>query len=1036
MQEAPKDRKEFYDEFKDSTLGHARRRGVQIPTWDDILVVQARDWRTSRVWEERGVFTPEVETDIRYSLLFGRPGLPEGLSTPSTLFQQASRELLADIDAYNSMEDLFQDPDAEEVAEAFSKSLQNALAGIQGDLDNPHLLDKRVIKSRLLIEGLKAFTEHVGQGETDSYHRLAGKEMLVDFAHYMDDRNRSLLRDQNPIVILDSVVSAGVTPFRLVEITEEHVDPFLKYVLHRNGLTAPKDYEAPCRMPDPAIIDAGLEAFKFVETNRLDTVEPIHIVPDLLTDPEVLTIIRDLDKTENLSEKEEDSWFSWWGIRNSRNFIKLRNAVVEALVPPRGDEERFRHRPEISEELRVFLEKANGVVSKGVPQLAPARLMGLLIKDRKIRPILLKAGLTAPQLDGWGKALKERTKKREEEKKIKGKTLEDKVDDRELNHLLEKYAIDLSKQALEGKLDPVIGRQEEISQMIRILLQRGRSNPLLLGEPGVGKSVLFGGLATAIASGDAPASLVGARVLMLDLSAMNSGAMYRGQFEGILLPIIKGVVERNGRGTEPPILLCIDELHAALQAGSAMGTPGAGELLKPYLTKGELSIIGATTQADFARTIEPDAALTRRFQTVFIDEPKAEASVQILKGLKEKYATYHKLEIDDEMLDLIVSLTNRYLPNERQPDKGIRVLDASCARTRMAEKDSLTADWIYQTVAAEAKIDPEFLQVSDNLRFLRLPDELPQQVLGQDRATRRIAEALVRAKADLNDPRKPFGVFLLLGPTGVGKTETARALARLLHGTEDALIREDMSNYGELHEAAKLFGAPPGYVGFGEEGQLSGSVRRKPYSVVVLDELEKAHPDVMRRFLPVFEECEIKDGRGQTVSFRNTVILMTSNLGVREASQHLGFRTSKEGTYSEEVLDGIYEKAAKDVLSPELINRVDGIFIYHPLSREIIRQLVDREVGEISKRTLKRWGASFEIPIEVADTLAEEGYSDIYGARELKRTVNRRVGDTLAAWLLEKGDGLQKDAQITLSQDGDLLIPQLVTEIPIQRIQP
>lgn len=1020
----------FYEEFKDTTLNLAKRRGAQAPTWDDVLIATSRIPKIDAVLSDRGVHTPDVVKDIRYSLLFGRPGSMDMLANFSlpSIYRDASRTLMRDIRAYYYREEFWDDPANRERREAFrsfDSFLSEHLRDIREDLDNPQATNIARIKHGMLIEAVRGFQHQL----RDSGESANGQTevTLKGLMSYMEERDRIMLAVGNPIAILDRVAGSGLTPFRLVEATEQYLDPFLKYILYRNGLETPKKYEPPCRMPEPTIINYGLAAFSFVERHRLETVLPVHILPDLLTDPEVLAIIRELDKDESLSEREEDTFVTLlFEGRRGRNFIKLRESIVDQLVPQKGDEERFRHRPDISGEMRRFLVDVNPIVTKGLPQLASARLMGILLKDPDIKKMMIKAGLTATQIKGWDRVTRGRVKKKEEDKKIKGKAVEDKVDDRELNNLLEKYSVDLTKAAIEGKLDPVIGREEEIRQIMRILLQRGRSNPLLLGEQGVGKTVLFDGLALAIASGNAPTRLIGAKVVRLDLAAMNSGAMFRGQFEGRLLPIIKGVAERNSRGDEPLTLLCIDEVHSALDAGTASGTPGAGELLKPYLTRGDLSITGATTQSDFARHIEPDAALTRRFQTVFIDEPKPEQTVKILQGLKDRYAGHHQIEVDDSTLELIVSLSDRYLPNQHQPDKAIVILDAACARAKMMDASSLTLETIYNTIAVEAKIDPEFLQVSDNLRYLKLRDELPKHVLGQDRATTAIAEALIRAKADLNDPRKPLGVFLLLGPTGVGKTETARVLAKLLHGTEDALIREDMSDYQERHEGAKLVGAPPGYVGFGEEGKLTGAVRRRPYSVVVLDELEKADPEVMRRFLPVFEEGEITDGRGQKISFRNTVILMTSNLGVREASRHMGFVTRKD--YDVDVLDAIFEKAAQDFLAPELRNRLDRMFIYHPLSREVIRQLVGREFESISQRVSKRWGVNLSpISKDIADQLAQEGYSVEYGARELKRVVQKRLSDTLSTWLLEQSDNLIRGSQVTIAEENGLFVPQLLS---------
>lgn len=1026
---------EYYSAFKDRVLSTAQERGARQPEWEDVLLVSANDPETRAILTDQGISAGGLRRDILYSLRFGRPEArgfaaysPGFRDLHTQVIEQLSRDVLTFAASQRLLSKKLGNPQAADMVLGF---LGEYLHDREKMVSDPNALELARLRARILNETLTTFAQQFtsdflpsslppmdegGKQAAMQFSRQVAVKVLETFGSFAMQKGAVMVTDDQPLLVLEvkerdeAADNKQITPYQIVDTTQQAIDPFLRYLLHRNGLVAPDDYEALYQMPDPLVIELGLEAFNYAQTIRERLVKPSHLLPSLLHDSTVLQVIMELDEEGRISEKEDpEELMSFFGTRRGRNFIKFHAAVGEALAPQKGGE-RFRYHVKATSELRQFLTTADMIVDNKDGSLVQARILEALFgTDATVKEVLLSAGLTEEQLQKWPQAVEKLTEKREARKKKtepgeeQKKEEEFKINDRQLKDLLDEYSIDLTKLALEGKVDPVIGRSSELYQMMRILLQRGRSNPVLLGEPGVGKTALFDGLAQMIASGRAPKSLIGATILKLDLSAMNSGAMFRGQFEARLLPIIQGVAERNARGDKPPIILCIDELHTAFMAGSASGTPGAGELLKPYLTKGELSIIGATTQRDYAKYIAIDTALDRRFQSIFIGEPGYEDTLEIVKGLKEQYSQHHQIGIDDSLLALIVQLSSRYLPNQQQPDKSIRILDAALARAKMKELEAVDIAHVIETIAAEAKIDPKFLMEGDEERFLRLREDLPKQVLGQPHATSQIAASLITAKADLQDPRKPLGVFMLFGPTGVGKTETARALSRLLHGSEENLIRIDMSDFMEKHEASKLFGAPPGYVGYGEEGFLTGAVRRQPYSVVVLDEIEKANPEVLKQFLQIFEEGEKVDAKGQRVSFRNTIILMTSNLGAQSAigeAEGEGIDPHSQPEEWVKVTEPIYEMAAKTVFPPEFLNRVDSTIVYQPLSKDVISQLVQTEIGTLSERIRQKYGLTLRITPEIQDLLAEEGYKPEYGARELKRVINRKLTQPLAGWIL------------------------------------
>ncbi len=633
--------------------------------------------------------------------------------------------------------------------------------------------------------------------------------------------------------------------------------------------------------------------------------------------------------------------------------------------------------------------------------------------------------------------------------------------------MLKTYTRDLTALAREDKLDPVIGRDEEIKRVIQVLSRRTKNNPVLIGEPGVGKTAIVEGLAQKIVAADVPEGLRGKRVLALDLGGMVAGAKYRGEFEERL----KGVLDEILRSRD--VILFIDELHTVVGAGAAEGAVDASNMMKPMLARGELQAVGATTLDEYREHIEKDAALERRFQPILVSEPSVEDTIAILQGLRDKYEAHHKVKITDEALVAAATLSDRYISDRFLPDKAIDLLDEAASKMRIEatmlpadlremevrlnelaregaaavqaqdyERAALLRDqadkiqrtfvkakdaWLADKGIADATVDADDiagivskwtgipvqrLQQAEAEKLLSMEDKLHGRVVGQDRAVVAVAEAVRRARAGLKDPKRPIGSFIFLGPTGVGKTELARALAEFLFDDEEAMVRLDMSEYMERHSVSRLVGAPPGYVGYEEGGQLTEAVRRRPYSVVLLDEIEKAHPDVFNMLLQILDEGRLTDNKGRTVDFKNTVIIMTSNVGAGLIPPG----DEMERRYEE--VEAQLLEALRQVFRPEFLNRVDEIIVFHALTREQLRQIVELLLDKV-RRQVEAQGMHLEVTPEAEDLIAAQGYDAQFGARPLKRAIQRLLENPLSRELL-KGTFKEGDTIRVTVSDGAL----------------
>ncbi len=648
---------------------------------------------------------------------------------------------------------------------------------------------------------------------------------------------------------------------------------------------------------------------------------------------------------------------------------------------------------------------------------------------------------------------------------------------------LDHLGVDLTERAKNGELDPVIGREKEIRRLMQVLCRRTKSNPVLIGDPGVGKTAVVEGLARLIVSGTVPEPLREKRIVQLNMGTLVAGTKYRGEFEERLRRIVKELTDSKG-----DVILFVDEVHTIIGAGNAEGSTDAANILKPELSRGAFQLIGATTQDEYRKYVERDAALERRFQPVQVDEPPVDDAVKILQGLKDRYEHHHNVMYTEDAINAAANLASRYIQDRFLPDKGIDLIDEAGARTRLLgleppeyihdierrledvqrkkeeavlseqyelatelrdrerrisdELDRAKRDWqmnrksikhritaedIAAVVAEQTGIPVKQLTEAETSRLLKMEEEISKRLIGQDEAVSAVSKAIRRARTGLRDPRRPIGSFLFMGPTGVGKTELARCLARFMFGRDDAMIRIDMSEFMERHEVSKLVGAPPGYVGHESGGKLTEAVRRKPYSVVLFDEIEKAHPDVFNILLQVLDDGKLTDGQGRKVDFRNTVIIMTSNVGAKEAQEgkSLGFGQSAE-SQTERDWDrrkSIILEEANKLFRPEFLNRIDEMAVFKPLSRDNLLRIIDTMLDDLSTR-LDTKGVKISVADDVKAKILEKGYKPKYGARPLRRAIQSMLEDKLSDFMLS-GKIPEGDSTISVNLEGEELTCEL-----------
>ncbi|MEE9240226.1 MAG: ATP-dependent Clp protease ATP-binding subunit [bacterium] len=732
-----------------------------------------------------------------------------------------------------------------------------------------------------------------------------------------------------------------------------------------------------------------------------------------------------------------------------------------------------------------FTPKAKKVLEYAVEE---ARLMGhnyIGTEHLLLGIVREKDGLAAKILGSFGVKLQQT---REQTINLLREPVATRTRDKSKTPALDEFGRDLTELAEEDKLDPVIGRSAEIERVIQILARRTKNNPVLLGEPGVGKTAIVEGLAQLIVSKDIPQILYNKRVVALDLGALVAGTKYRGQFEARLKAIMKEITQSQD------VIIFIDELHTLVGAGAAEGSIDASNMLKPALSRGEVQCIGATTLDEYRKYIEKNGALERRFQTIIVDPPSNDDAVSILRGLKDRYERHHRARIVDEAIVKAVKLSSQYVSDRYLPDKAIDVIDEACSKVRLEKEtfptnirdlqrhiedtvrlkkdmienqefekavelrdqeeqergklEELKAEWEAERSDDEALVTEEDvayvvsrmtgiplqrIEEVENERLLRMEEEMNSRVVGQEEATRLLTKAVRRSRAGLKNPKRPIGSFLFLGPTGVGKTEMARVLAEFMFGDASSLIRIDMSEYMERFNVSRLTGAPPGYVGYEEGGQLTERVRRKPYSVILLDEIEKAHPDVYHILLQVMDDGALTDSYGRVIDFKNTIIIMTSNLAARsiEKGTTLGFQKVDDGSNFDKIKDNIRDELKK-TFNPEFLNRVDEVVIFSPLTHEHILSIVDIEIDKMNK-TLADKDMRLDLTDEAREWLAKEGYEPAYGARPLRRVIQRHIEDTLSEEVLH---GKFSDGGVVLVKlAGDELVFETKEDSEIFSIQ-
>lgn len=1005
----------------DNARNYTFNRGAEKTSWEDIWLGVTDISSLSDVMRKRGIDIDDLREDLKYvshfDTLKGVVAHEESMN-----IKLARQELLEAMTEFkkifmaelgDSITPIFLSVNEEEkeiLKSHFNKLLQSFIKSVYGAITKAtETVDKRRIEIKSQI---------ISKITAETMNKLNLAQKVIDTNGFNEElqqtidgifKGLAITEELSPQIILSHMESkeemekTPISPLDVIIMIKDFSGHFYHQLFLRNGeYTKSKEEQDLVSelLPKRAAQKIALKSLNHAYTVKSPELDERHIIMTLLDHWEVQKHLSAL-KIPDLMDFRE----------------KFFNSAFKKEIA-KGD--KINRHPEITEDSSDHLTMVNSFYAdhKDDEHAASRLLQEMISNSPDARKHLTEAGITQKMLDGWNKPYNEKASKKEKKKDKKSY----KVSDEELNELIKTYCIDYTDLARKKKFDPMVGREDVLSEMETTLLKKGKKNPAIIGEPGIGKTKVLEGISQKIVSGKIHDKFIGSRLLYLDMQSMNDSP-YRGVFEKRLKTLLDGISERNASSDQPPVIIAIDELAGTKNAGSHTHSDGAQSLLKPYLAGGDLLVIGATTEKEFQTKIETDEAFARRFNKISVSEPSAEETLEILKGIKIKYSQHHGLRIKETLLKDIVKTTENHVHGRNHPDKDIDLLDHACAIAVQSGSKSLRKEHIIKAVSSAGNVPEAFLQTDTNERYAALPDTLAKTILEQDPAILALSSAIQRSKLGLKDTEKPVGTFIFVGPTGVGKTELTKCLTSTLHGNEDSLIRFDMSEYMEKHNASRLIGSPPGYIGYDAGGSLVNAVKRKPHSVLLFDEIEKAHPDVFNLLLGPFSNGMVTDGRGINANMRNTINIMTSNLGAREVfatGQKAGLDPLKDTEAWNEMAMPIYNAAIKNFFAPEFLNRIDEVICFNTLSYETITSLADRQI-EITSKQLKNGplGTGIKVCDDLRQQTIKKGFDIRYGARHLGRVWNKTVVDPLAAWILRQPPKeLKKAANIKISSNG------------------
>lgn len=1003
MSGAPSQHKDLIDSLKDIARTHAFQRGAKKPDWSDVWTAAAEVPELQDALHDRGLNINGFVSDIAFLQRVGGkepvPGFDGGQAPLSRFVEKARQELVEELLKIESDATFRLSDEEKDFLHGFADQVRLDIMQARPVQDRDHLEIKMMILQQAIgrrlvnakIRGPNGEEGYVEAGASMPLFAAQIAEMLMAPSPLMEMDVVSVLEALN-----DPVSGQPISAVDAIEKMRVFSGDIYEQLMFRNGYFSndPDRQDALAgQFPDEYVQELARKALKNAYETKSRTVDKRHVVQALLQDHGVQVNLGKLKMSDQLKFRTKYAEIAFEKENEAAGNMRFHPAVTDdfrALVWKLDAMVRQMNKDEIEESVR-----------------GPELLRHFFAEDKEMDGMLNKAGLRRRMSRSWRTAYdedwkpkKDKDSKKQDKDKKKKTAFE--VDERQLEELIKEYCIDYTALAKAGKFDPMIGMEDEMGKIVTTLLKRGKKNPIAIGEPGVGKSKIMEGLAQRVVSGRVPTKLIGARLLLLDLHSMDDSP-WKGMFESRVLPILKGAAERNASGKHPPIMIGIEELGSSMDAGAHSAGDGIKGMIKPYLTTGDLFVIANTTTKEFQNKVQKDSALARRFNPVTVNEPTVEETAEILRQLKSRYARHHKVRIPDALLHDVASMGGRYIPTN-QPDKSIDLLDFACAMAARDNEKVLARKHVVEAVSNMTAIPAEFLNGDDEERYRTLPEKLNEAVLEQPEAVAAVSAALQRAKEGLSDPNRPLGSFLFVGPTGVGKTELTRALARLLFGSEkENLLRYDMSEYQEKHDVARFIGAPAGYVGFEEGGKLVNDVNAHPFSVILFDEIEKAHPDVVNALLAPLDTGDITDGRGRKANMRNTVDILTSNLGARQVQEEgarLGLDPIRDYAQWQEMARPIYEAAVARHFRPEFINRLDGIIYFNSLSPAAIDTLVDRRIGETNTRLEKAQGLTLDLSGEFRQAIVRKGFDVRFGARPLARAVKDMLESPLAQFLL------------------------------------